>query len=109
MFVYTVSLNAAQLERLVREETIQCTSLGIQLKIPFPRLHVLEKQSMTKRTITHCFEEMCYYWLYENDEDRKWSEVYKALEQQGNRRLKAILEEKHKADTKGNNYHSRMF
>ena len=48
---------------------------------------------------------MCDYWLHKQpkeNKDRKWSEVYEALEQQGNRRLKAKLEKKYVADTTGN-------
>ena len=44
---------------------------------------------------------MCYQWLHNEDVERKWCEVYEALEEQGNRRLKANLEEKYAADTRG--------
>ena len=104
-----VTLTADKLELLVRELTIGDTSgiefvrLGNQLSIPGPRLHFLAKRLVdTPRTAW--FYEMCYQWLYNDEvEGRKWSEVYKALEHLGNRRqLKANLEKKYAADTRGN-------
>ena len=100
--MYAVRLSAAKLEPLVREESANCTQLGIHLEIPYSRLQDLEKESSDKKEIEECFKEMCQQWLQDKDEDRKWSEVFEALEQQGNMRLKAILEKEHKADTKGN-------
>ena len=95
---------AGKLEPLVREETPNCTQLGVQLSIPLPRLKDLERQSKDKKPIKECFQEMCYQWLHndqDEDVDRKWSEVYTALEEQGNRRLKANLVKKYAADTRG--------
>lgn len=103
-FVFiTVTLTAGELEPLVREETANCTQLGVQFDIPLPRLQVLEKQSKDEKSITDCFTEMCRHWLQKEDEDRKWSDVYKALELQGSQSLRAILEKKYMA---GNYYES---
>ena len=96
--IFTVILTAGKLEPLVREETARCTQLGVHLGIPLPRLKDLERQS---NKIEECFLEMCYQWLHNEDVDRKWCEVYEALEQQENRRLKAILQKKYAADTRG--------
>ena len=104
MSIFTVTLTAGELEPLVREATPNCTQLGVQLSIPLPKLKDLELQSRDKKPIKKCFQEMCYQWLHDDqdkDVDRKWSEVYTALEQQGNRRLKANLEKKYAADTRG--------
>ena len=81
-----VKLTAGQLEPLVREETANCTQLGIQLQIPFSRLQVLERQSKDKKPVIDCFTEMCQQW-FKDKKDRQWCEIYEALEQQGNRRL----------------------
>ena len=59
--------------------TTKCTSLGIQLDIPLSRLQQLERISKNKKPVTDCFEEMCQEWLKDNE--KKWTEVYKALEQ----------------------------
>lgn len=96
----TVSLSAAKLGQLIKEERARCTSLGVQLDIPVSQLQDLQRNFIKPNT--ECFIEMWQKWFQEIDEDRKWYEVYEALEQQGNRRLKADLEKKHKADTKGN-------
>ena len=97
-------MTAGQLEPLVREETANCTQLGVQLSIPLPKLKGLERQSRDKKPNKECFQEMCQQWMHDDQDkyvDRKWSEVYKALEQEGNRRLKANLEKKYAADTSG--------
>ena len=102
--IFTVTLTASELEPLVREETANCKKLGVQLKIPLPKLEDLERQSRDKKPSEECFQKMCYKWLHndqDEDVDRKWSEVYTALEKQENRRLKAILEKKYAADTRG--------
>ena len=99
----TVSLSATKLEPLIKEERTKCTSLGLQLDIPLSQLQNLEKESKVRKPNRECFMEMCKLWLEEKDGHRKWSEVYEALEQQGNRRLKNILERKYK-DTPGNNH-----
>ena len=94
-------MSVGQLEPLVREETANCTQLGIQLSIPRSRLQALKKEAMRKKPKKECFQEMCNQWLHndqDEDVDRKWSEVYEALEQQGNIRLKANLEKKYAAD-----------
>ena len=98
--IFTVILTAGKLEPLVREETDRCTQLGVLLGIPLSRLKDLERQS---NKIEECFLEMCYQWLHNEDvyRSRKWCEVYEALEEQGNRRLKAILQKKYAADTRG--------
>ena len=96
-----VSLTASQLQPLVRKENANCTQLGVYLDIPLARLHVLEQQSTTKRPPKVCFTEMCELWLEEDEEDRKWSVVFKALEQQNNNRLKMQLERKYKENDTG--------
>ena len=88
-----VSLTADELQQLVENENANCTQLGVHLDISLDRLHVLEKQSMTKRSPTVCFMEMCQLWLKKDEKDKKWSVVFKALEQQRNRRLKKQLED----------------
>ena len=107
--VNAVKLSAGQLEPLVREETANCTQLGIQLELPYSRLEDLEKEASDNKPSMDCLEEMLQQWLQDIEEDRKWSEVYKALEQQGNRRLKAILEKEHSAATSGNTVVMKLF
>ena len=107
--VNAVKLSAGQLEPLVREETANCTQLGIQLELPYSRLEDLEKESSDNRPSMECLEEMLQQWLQDIEEDRKWCEVYKALEQQGNRRLKAILEKEHNPETSGNAVVMKVF
>ena len=97
--ILVVTLSASELQPLVRPENANCTQLGVFLDIPLARLHELEQQSMTKAP-AECFREMCELWL-KNEEDRKWSVVFKALEQQSNRRLKIKLERKYKGDDTG--------
>ena len=104
-----VKLSAGQLEPLVREETANCTQLGIQLELPYSRLEDLEKEASDNKPSMDCLEEMLQQWLQDIEEDRKWCEVYKALEQQGNRRLKAILEKEHSASTSGNTVVMKLF
>ena len=99
--VLVVSLTASQLQPLVRKENANCTQVGVYLDISLDRLHELERQSMTKRSPTVCFREMCELWLKEDEKDRKWSVVFKALEQQSNRRLKGQLEKTYKRDDTG--------
>ena len=104
MFLTVPATGVNKLERLIREESTNCTQLGIQLGIPFAKLEVLENQSTRSKTLTKCFQEMCEHWLdkqQEKDEDRKWSEVYEALEAQDNFALKANLEDAHPPDTTG--------
>ena len=104
-----VKLSAGQLEPLVREETPNCTQLGIQLEIPYSRLEDLEKEASDNKPSMDCLEEMLQQWLQDIEEDRKWCEVYKALEQQGNKRLKAILEKEHSPATSGNTVVMKLF
>ena len=99
--VLVVSLTDSQLQQLVRKENANCTQLGVHLDISLDRLHVLEQQSTSKRSPRICFMEMCELWLEEDEKDRKWSVVFKALEQQSNRRLKMQLEGKYKGDDTG--------
>ena len=101
MSIFTVTLTAGKLEPLVREETPNCTQLGVQLSISLPRLNDLKQQSRDKKPSKECFQEMLQQWLQDKDVDRKWCEIYEALDQQGNRRLKADLEKKYAADTRG--------
>ena len=75
-----VKLTAGQLEPLVREETANCTQLGIQLEIPYSRLEDLENEASDNKPSMDCLEEMLQQWLQDIEEDRKWCEVYKALE-----------------------------
>ena len=96
-----VSLTASQLQPLVRKENANCTQLGVYLGVSLARLQELEKQSTSKRSPKVCFMEMCQLWLEEDKKDRKWSVVFKALEQQSNRRLKMQLERKYKGDDTG--------
>ena len=96
-----VSLTASQLQPLVRKENANCTQVGVYLDISLDRLHVLERQSMTKRPPTVCFREMCELWLKEDEKDRKWSVVFKALKQLNNNRLKMQLERKYRGDDTG--------
>ena len=94
-----VSLTADELLPLVREENANCTQVGVHLDIPLARLHELEHQSMTKKSPTVCFREMCALWL--KGENKKWSVVFKALEQQNNKRLKMQLEREYRGDDTG--------
>ena len=94
-----VLLSPAKLQPLIKEERTKCQSLGIQLDIPLSRLQQLERKSKNRKPVTDCFEEMCQKWL--KGGDRKWTEVYEALEQQGYKRLKNSLEEEYK-NTPGN-------
>ena len=96
-----VSLTAGQLQPLVEKENANCTQLGVHLDIPLARLHELEQQSTTKRPPKECFGEMCEQWLKEDAKNRKWSVVFKALEQQKNKRLKMQLEKNYRGDDTG--------
>ena len=99
--ILVVTLSARELQRLVREENANCTQLGVLLDIPLTRLHVLEQQSMRRPTLEVIFRKMCELWLMNEEEDRKWSVVFKALEVQNNKRLKMQLESKYKGDDTG--------
>ena len=99
--ILVVTLSASELQRLVRKENANCTQLGVYLDIPLARLHELERQSTLTLTPTVCFRKMCELWLMNKEEDRKWSVVFKALEQQNNSRLKMQLEKKYKGDDTG--------
>ena len=103
-----VSLSASELKQLVRKENVNCTQLGVYLDIPVARLHVLEQQSTTNRPPTVCFREMCELWLEGDEEDRKWSVVFTALEQQSNKLLKTKLEKKYKGDDTGEEYTANL-
>ena len=102
--ILVVTLSASELQRLVRKENPNCIQLGVHLDIPFARLRELELQSSTKREPRVCFREMCEMWLKNEEEDRKWSVVFEALEQQNNKRLKMELERKYKGDDTGDYY-----
>ena len=103
-----VSLTASELQSLVEKENANCTQVGVHLDIPRARLHELEQQSTTKRPPTVCFMEMCELWLEEDEKDRKWSVVFKALEQQNNNQLKMQLERKYRGDDTGKYIHTQV-
>lgn len=99
-----VSLTANKLQPLVQEENANCTQIGVYLNISLASLHELELQSMARKPPRVCFGEMCELWLKEKKgEDKKWSVVFKALEQLSNNRLKMKLqlEKKYKEDDTG--------
>ena len=98
-----VSLSAAELEPLIQEERARCTELGIQLGISYPRLEEIEKDSKAKKPVSECFSKMCRAWLIEEEKERKWSEVFKALRQQKNNRLEASLKKTYREDETSNN------
>ena len=99
----TVSLSAAELEPLIQEERAKCTTLGIELGITYSRLEELEKDSKAKKPVTECFLKMCRVWLIEEETERKWSEVFKALRQQKNNRLEVSLKKTYGEHETGNN------
>ena len=105
-----VTLSASELQPLVRKENANCTKLGAHLGIPHARLHELgDQSSTTKRGPTVCFREMCKLWLKNKEEYRKWSVVFKALEQQNNKRLKMQLERKYKGDDTGDYFEQYIY
>ena len=95
-----VSRDPADLEPLIQEERTKCTSLGVQLKIPLSDLQDFEKKSKVKKPIRECFLEIWKQW-FDDKGDRKWIEIFEALKQQRNNRLKNNLEKKYKPDTPG--------
>ena len=101
LFCYgTVTLSALQLLPLLRGQPANCTELGVHLKLDFTKLKTLQSQSMAQKPLMDCFTEMCNHWL-KNAEDRTWSVVYTALEQQGNKALVVNLSKKYHPTTKG--------
>ena len=94
-----VTLSVSDLQRLVRKESANCTRLGLYLGIPLATLEVLERQSQAPSP-TVKFRKMCELWLM-NEEDRKWSVVFKALKQRDNRRLEVQLKKRYKEDDTG--------
>ena len=99
-FLYCIAIvnkSAAELVDILSVEVVNCTQLGIHLKLPLPELKKLETQSMDKKPPIKCFGEMCHYWL-QNNERKTWQVVYTALDQRSNKRLAQHLKDNYGED-----------
>lgn len=99
-----VKKSAYQLLKILKDEIVHTTDIGVQLRIPLGELKKLKAETMkNKRPLKECFTEMLDTWM-KGASDRTWGQVFEALEDKNNK-LKEDMQKIHKENEKGISLH----